>query len=94
MLKVNKTLTHLDLSCNALFSDFGAHCIFQGLQHNTTLVSLDLSGTQIAATEDTVKTLTKMLDVNKTHILTSRTINYSQIQKVSPYFKVFNAILH
>ena len=41
MLQLNDSLTHLDLSWNSL-SDSGARCIFEGLQHNTTLVSLSL----------------------------------------------------
>ena len=34
MLRVNKTLTHLDLSGKQKFSDSGSYCVFQGLQHN------------------------------------------------------------
>ena len=65
MLQVNKTLTHLDLSQNSL-SDLGARCIFEGLQHNTTLVMLSLQNNNITATDpDTAKSLTKMLQVNK-----------------------------
>ena len=41
MLQVNKTLTHLDLSGNPKFSDSGAYCVFQCLQHNTSLVALE-----------------------------------------------------
>ena len=68
MLQVNKTLTHLDLSHNEKFSDSGAYCVFQGLQHNTSLVHLNLSDTFLvhAATHDTVQALTTMLQVNKT----------------------------
>ena len=47
MLQVNKTLTHLDLSTNQKFSDSGAYCVCQGLQHNTTLVYLNLSYTEM-----------------------------------------------
>ena len=47
MLQVNKTLTHLDLSTNHNFSDRGASCVYQGLQHNTTLVYLNLSNTEM-----------------------------------------------
>ena len=47
MLKVNKTLTHLDLSQNQNFSDSGAYNVCQGLKHNTTLVYLNLSNTGI-----------------------------------------------
>ena len=46
LLRVNKSLTYLDLSSN-LTSDSGARCIFEGLQHNTTLVNLNLSHTGI-----------------------------------------------
>ena len=70
MLQVNKSLTHLDLSKNRLL-DSGARCIFEGLQHNTTLVNLNLSHTGIKATDpDTARFLTKMLQVNKslTHL--------------------------
>ena len=50
MLKVNKSLTHLDLSeCESL--SLGAHCIFEGLQHNTSLVSLNLCSSSITATD-------------------------------------------
>ena len=47
MLQVNKTLTHLDLSENHNYGDSGAYCVCQGLQHNTTLVYLNLSSTEI-----------------------------------------------
>ena len=66
MLQVNKTLTHLDLSNNEKFSDSGAYCVFQGLQHNTSLVHLNLCDTGLVATEDTAQALTTMLQVNKT----------------------------
>ena len=66
MLRLNKSLTHLDLSMN-IFSDSGACCIFEILQHNTILVNLRLSQTGITAADpDTAKSLTKMLQVNKT----------------------------
>ena len=71
LLQVNKSLTHLDLSNNNTFCDSGARCIFEGLQHNTTLVNLNLSQTGITATNpDTATSLTKMLQVNKslTHL--------------------------
>ena len=66
MLQVNKTLTHLDLSNNWRFSKLGVYFVFQGLQHNTSLVRLDLSYAGLVATKDTVQALTKMLQVNKT----------------------------
>ena len=66
MLQVNKTLTHLDLSWNWKFSDSGACCVFQSLQHNTTLVHLNLSNTGLVAIEDTAQALTTMLQINKT----------------------------
>ena len=74
LLRVNKSLTYLDLSSN-LTSDSGARCIFEGLQHNTTLVNLNLSHTGIPiADPDTARSLTKMLQVNKslTHLDLSR----------------------
>ena len=66
MLKVNKSLTHLVLSWNGVL-DLGAHCIFKGLQQNTTLVNLSLRNNGLTATDsDTARSLTKMLQVNKT----------------------------
>ena len=47
MLQWNKSLTHLDLSSNRRFSDFGAYCTFHGLQHNTALTYLNLSKTRM-----------------------------------------------
>ena len=66
MLQVNKTLTHLDLSHNSNFSDQGAYCVFQGLQHNNTLVYLNLSRTGLKMTENTSRVLATMLQVNNT----------------------------
>ena len=65
MLCMNKTLTHLDLSHNRL-SDSGAHCIFQGLQQNTTLIYLNLQSNGIKGCEDTAQALNKLFQVNKT----------------------------
>lgn len=47
LLQVNKTLRFLNLSNNGGFLDSGARCIFQGLQHNATLLHLDLRNTGI-----------------------------------------------
>ena len=66
MLQVNKTLTHIDFSGNRNFSDSGAHCIFQRLQQNTSLVHLNLSNTGLVAADHTAQALTTMLQVNKT----------------------------
>ena len=52
MLRVNKTVTHLDLSGNFNFSDSGAYCVFQGLQHNTSLIHLKISNVDLKE-EDT-----------------------------------------
>ena len=70
MLQVNKSLQYLDLSGNS-FIDSGSHCVFEGLQHNNTLVNLNLRNTGITAADpDTARSLTKMLQVNKslTHL--------------------------
>ena len=75
MLQVNKSLTHLDLSENEVLCDSRAHCIFEGLLSNTTLVNLNLSNTGITAADtDTARSLTKMLQVNKslTHLDVSK----------------------
>ena len=81
MLQVNKTLTHLDLSINWNFSDAGACCVCQGLQHNTSLVDLNLSNTGLVATEDTARALTTMLQDNKTltHLDLSRNTKFSDL---------------
>ena len=67
MLQVNKSLTHLYLSDNNTITDSGACCLFDGLQHNTSLIYLNLSRTNITATNpNTARSLTTMLEVNKT----------------------------
>ena len=43
-----------------------SHQIFEGLQHNSALVHLNLSCTGLVATEDTAQALTTMLRINKT----------------------------
>ena len=79
MLQVNKTLTHLDLSENWNFLDSGAYCFFLGLQHNTSLVHLNLSCTGLVATEDTARAVTRIFQVNKTiqHLDVSLNWNFS-----------------
>ena len=75
MLQINKSLKHLDLSRNLNMSDLGARCIFEGLQHNTVLVNLNLSQTGVSATDpDTAGSIIKMFQVNKslTHLDLSR----------------------
>ena len=82
MLKFNTSLTHLDLSSSKLLSDNVAHRIFKCLQHNATLVNLNLSNTGITATDpDTVRSLTKMLQVNKS--LTHLDLSYLDISLLS-----------
>ena len=66
MLQDNKTLTHLDLSHNSKFSDQGAYFVFQGLQHNNTLVYLNLSYMGLEMTKKTSSVLATMLQVNNT----------------------------
>ena len=92
MLQVNRALTHLSLSINEKFSDSGAYCVFQGLQHNITLVHLNLSNTGLVATEDTAQALTTMLHVNKT--LTH--LNLSNNEKFSDTgaYCVFQGLQH
>ena len=80
MLKVNKSLTHFDLSQNESFS-LEAHCIFKGLEYNTSLVHLNLCHTGITTTDpaDTAMSLTKMLKANKslTHLDLSQNESFS-----------------
>ena len=77
MLQVNKSLTHLHLSeCESL--SLRAHCFFEGLQHNTSLVDLNLCSPSITTTDPdrTATSIIKMLQVNKS--LTG--LNLSQIK--------------
>ena len=102
MLQENKSLTHLDLSLNKSFS-LGARCIFEGLQHNTSLVNLNLRRTGITATDDpdTVATfLIKMLQVNKslTHLdlsfcsRLSDSVRQCIIESLQSYYHTSNLI--
>ena len=70
MLQVNKSLTHLDLSKSTNFLESEICCIFEGLQHNTALLKLNVSCTGITATDPVSKSLTTMLQLNKslTHL--------------------------
>ena len=65
--QLNKSLTHLDLSMNEKFLDSDARrIIFQFLEHNTSLLHLNLSNTGITSMEiDTVNALEQMLKNNK-----------------------------
>ena len=87
MLQVNKSLTHLDLSQNK----FSTHYIFEGFQHNTTLVNLNLSSTGIMATDpDTARSLTKMLRKNKSLTrldLSQNNLSDSVVQCISENLK-------
>ena len=47
LLKTSKSITYLNLSGNAIFSVEFAQRIFKSLQHNTTLLTLNLSRTAI-----------------------------------------------
>ena len=78
MLQVNKSLTHLVASHSKYFSDHEAFCVFKGLQHNTTLVSLDLSNCDITAADPEI-TKSLMLQENSslTHLNLSGNIGFS-----------------
>ena len=81
MLQVNKSLTHLDLSTNNLFSDSGAHCVCQGLQHNTTLVYLNLSNTGI--TDKGAEYIAQALDSLQTLHISDNNITDSGFADIS-----------
>ena len=61
MLQVNKSVTHLDLSYNQSVNRM-IPCIFQGLEHNTTLLHLNLCNTGI--TDDGAKYIGQALKSN------------------------------
>ena len=65
LLQTNRTLTHLNLSDNDLFSDSGAQCIFTALRDNTTLVHLNLSNIGLTSMKETTDSLIEMLQRNK-----------------------------
>ena len=93
MLQINNSLTHLNLSQLKNFSDLGAYCVFKGLQHNTTLVNLNLSNCDITATDpDTARSLTEMLQINNslTHLNLSQLKNFSD----SGAYCVFKGLQH
>ena len=60
-LEMNKSLTHLSQTGESIIE---SHYIFQGLEHNTTLVHLNLSNTTLDSTDQAA--LTTMLLKNKT----------------------------
>ena len=64
MLQVNKSLTHLDLSGNNTIEHSGICSIFEGLQHNSSIIYLNLTHTFLLY-PDTARYLAKMLQVNK-----------------------------
>ena len=75
MLQVNKTLTHLDLSCNQLLSPM-ISCIFRVLiEHNTTLLHLNLCNTAI--TDDNAMYIGQALNCNCS--LQALNIDYSSL---------------
>ena len=95
MLHENNSLTHLNLSGNIGFSDSGARCIFESLQYNSTLVYLNLAETSITANvPDTAKSLTKMLQVNKslTHLDLSCKETYVPANRIISL--IFSALEH
>ena len=98
MLQNNKTLTHLNISENDDFADSGAYCVFQGLQHNYTLVNLNMSYIKLITSEKTAQALSTMLQVNKT--LTHLDLSGNNLWSVSVANCVFKglqqntAILH
>ena len=75
MLQINKTLTHLDLSVNFMP---GSCNVFQALHHNTSLVHLNLSKTNLEVTGNTARALATMLKINKTlvHLDLSKNLEF------------------
>ena len=77
MLQVNKKLKYLNLSNNTSFSGTEAQYIFTSLQHNTTLVHLNLAKIGIEGTVETITALNEMLRRNKT--LTYLNLSHNQL---------------
>ena len=93
LTKILQILSHLDLSNSSTFSDSGAHCIFEGLRNNTTLVHLNLSHTSITAiAPDTARSLSKMLQVNKS--LTHLDLSYNSAFTDSEAHCIFQDLQH
>ena len=90
MLQINKALTHLNLSYNSI-SDLGAQSIFKGLQHNNTLVNLNLKSTEITTVTRTAEVLTKMLQLNKA--LTHLNLSYNSISDLGAQ-SIFKGLQH
>ena len=63
MLKMNKTLSYLNLSDNGI-SDLGICFIFQALQHNTALVHLDLHDFGMCMSDEVAVCIAKTLESN------------------------------
>ena len=89
MLQVNKTIKHLDLSVNSTFSDSGGHYVFQCLQHNISLVHLNLKNINLKGTAHALG-LTTMLQVNKT--LAHLDLSYNRT--FSRFYDVFQGLQH
>ena len=91
MLRLNKTLAFLDLSYNWTFGSL-PYWVFEGLQHNTTLLHLSLKCTGLVVTEDTAQALTKMLQVNKT--LTHLDLSQNEKFSDSGTYFLFQGLRH
>ena len=91
MLQVNKSLSCLDF-CKTIGFSYETRFIFQGLQHNTTIVHLNLSSTGLVATEETAQALTTMLQVNKT--LTHLDLSSNRDFSISGVYSIFQALQH
>ena len=79
------------------YSNSGADCVFQGIQHAaTTLVYLNLSKTRLAATEDTAKSHYNISLINKTltHLDLSIDNEKFPTQVLTVSFKFFSIIPH
>ena len=95
LTKENNSLTHLDLSENGAFSQRGACCIFNGLQHNTALTHLFLSDDYMLLKDkdpDTVRSLNLMLQVNKS--LTHLDLSTSTVFSDSEASCTFESLQH
>ena len=93
MLQVNKSLTHLNLAHLENFSDFGAFCVFKGLQRNTALINLNLGYCDVTITNpDTLTALTTLCQENDS--LTHLNLSGNEALSDTGFQNIFECLQH